>query len=152
MNGITTLVNLIHERECLRYPNMPPAYIPKKKYDVKKSNGLTKAIIDFINIQGGMAERIGNTGRYLQGDTVTDVIGIKRVFKGKYIPGTGTNGTADISATYKGKSLKIEVKIGADRQSDAQKEYEQRVTDAGGIYVIAKDFEGFYLWWCGVFK
>ena len=62
----------------------------------------------------------------------------------KFCEGTGTKGTADISAIIKGRSVKIEVKIGRDRQSEAQKKYEESVNKAGGQYWIAKDFDGFY--------
>jgi hypothetical protein len=65
----------------------------------------------------------------------------------QYIKGTSTNGTADISATIKGRSVKIEVKIGKDRQSDAQKQYEQDVIKAGGLYFIARDFDSFIEWY-----
>ena len=67
-----------------------------------------------------------------------------QVGSGQYIPGTGTNGTADISATIKGKSIKIEVKFGKDVQFEAQKEYQRSIEKAGGMYYIAKDFETFY--------
>lgn len=63
-----------------------------------------------------------------------------------YIPGTSRNGTADISATIQGRSVKIEVKIGKDRQSDVQLSYQKEVERAGGIYYIAKDFQSFYDW------
>jgi hypothetical protein len=77
--------------------------------------------------------------------TYADVIGrTKTIGTAKYIPTTGTKGSADISATINGKSVKIEVKIGTDRQSEAQKEYQDRTEKSGGIYLIAKDFEGFY--------
>jgi len=54
-----------------------------------------------------------------------------------------SKGTADISATIKGRSVKIEVKIGKDRQSEAQKQYQAKVEQSGGIYFIAKDFSAF---------
>jgi len=61
--------------------------------------------------------------------------------------GTSTAGSADISATIKGRSVKIEVKIGKDRQSDAQKRYQEMIERAGGIYIIAKDFDSFVEWY-----
>jgi hypothetical protein len=42
----------------------------------------------------------------------------------QWTKGTSTAGSADISATIKGRSVKIEVKIGKDRQSEAQKKYQ----------------------------
>ena len=125
---------------------MPPHCIPKPKFSDSSANNLTKAIIKYIELMGYQAERISNTGRYIdnkkkfkniQGQTM-------QVGSGQYIPGTGTNGTADISATIKGKSIKIEVKFGKDRQSEAQKKYQATIERSGGVYYIAKDFESFY--------
>jgi hypothetical protein len=125
---------------------MPTHCIPRPKFSDSSANNLTKAIIKYIELMGYQAERINNTGRYV--DTkkmVKDIQGqTKQIGSGKYIPGTGTNGTADISATIKGKSVKIEVKFGKDRQSEAQKDYQATIERSGGIYYIAKDFESFY--------
>lgn len=67
----------------------------------------------------------------------------KTIGTGKWIPGSTTKGTADISATIKGRSVKIEVKIGKDRQSEAQVAYQKKIEQSGGIYFIAKDFDTF---------
>lgn len=126
-----------------KYPTFPEKYLPVTKYTDKTANGLTKCIIDYIIFKGGFAERISNTGRYVQGETYTDVLDRTRVLPGKYIKGSGTNGTADISAIFKGINLRIEVKIGKDRQSEDQKKYQESIERSGGIYMIAKDFKGF---------
>ena len=55
-------------------------------------------------------------------------------------------GSADISATIEGRSVKIEIKVGSDRQSEAQKRYQQQVENAGGTYFIATSFEQFEDW------
>jgi hypothetical protein len=110
-----------------------------KAYDPKTANGLTKMICDWINYNGGQAERISTTGRYI-------------VAQKKWIKGSGTKGSADISATINGKSVKIEVKIGKDRQSEDQKRYQEMIEKAGGIYYIAKDFDSFYEWYNTNFK
>jgi hypothetical protein len=65
----------------------------------------------------------------------------------QWIPGAGTKGTADISATIQGRSVKVEVKIGNDRQSEYQKQYQESVERCGGIYFIACTFEQFYQWY-----
>ena len=124
-------------------------YFPYVKPKKTKANLLTSMIIDWINWNGWQAERITSSGR---------VIGSKRIVKTglfhanivdntKYIKPTSKNGTADISATIKGRSVKIEVKIGNDRQSTDQKNYQKDVEKAKGIYFIAKDFEGFMEFW-----
>jgi hypothetical protein len=133
-----------HYKDCLK-SSMPPDYVPKYKYTDKTANGLTRAIIDYINFSGGFAERISTMGRVIDtSKIVTNVIGITKSYGGKkFIPGTGTKGSADISATIYGRSVKIEVKIGRDKQSDHQKEYEARTLASGGIYIIARNFEDF---------
>lgn len=122
---------------------MNPEYIPRTKFEDRTANGLTRCIIRFIELHGGQAERISNTGRYLDSTkVVTDSLGHKKTIgTGKYIKGTGTNGTADISAIIKGHSYKIEVKIGKDRQSEAQRKYQEATERAGGTYLIATSFE-----------
>jgi hypothetical protein len=49
-------------------------------------------------------------------------------------------------ATYQGKSLHIEIKIGRDRQSDNQKRIESEVTASGGFYYLARSFKFFKEW------
>lgn len=131
------------EYACSR-TKLPPDYVVRTKYNDSTANGLTKCVIDYINLSGGQAERISNTGRYIdESRIVTDVLGNrKKIGTGKYIKGTGTNGTADISATYKGKSIKIEIKM-KDKQSEAQKEYQQSIERAGGVYFICHNFDEF---------
>ena len=145
MKALQILNEMAFER--LRAVSTMPAHcIPKPKFTDSSANNLTKAIIKYIELMGYQAERINNTGRYI--DTTKKVKNIQgqtvQIGSGQYIPGTGTNGTADISATIKGKSIKIEVKYGKDRQSEAQKEYQATIERSGGVYYIAKDFESFY--------
>jgi len=137
-----------------KYPGIPDKVLVKQPYRDDTANGLTKCIIDYIRFTGGQAERINTTGRPIdRRTTYTDVIGRRRVVGSiEWIPGTSTNGSADISATIKGRSVKIEVKIGKDRQSDAQKQYQETIENAGGIYTIAKDFTSFYEWVSITFK
>lgn len=132
-----------------RYPNTPPHYLAPRKYRDDTANGLTQCVIEFIRLNGGQAERISNTGRRIDTQiTFCDVIGAQRTIGGTHwINGTGTNGTADVSSTILGRSVKVEVKIGADRQSEAQRLYQSHIEQAGGIYVIASSFEQFFDWY-----
>jgi hypothetical protein len=136
-----------------KYPSVPILDIPKTNYKDKTANGLTKCIKDFLNLSGWQAERINNTGRMVDGRTAfTDVLGrCRTVGSVGWVKGTGTDGTADISATIKGMSVKIEIKIGSDRQSEAQRNYQHIIEKAGGIYFIAKDFAQFYSWYLKTF-
>ena len=137
---------MLHEMKLQRYaithPNYPPDYIPKTMYKDSTANGLTKAICDYINYNGYQAERINTMGTAREKKTTAGkVIGVT------WTKGTSTAGSADISATIKGRSVKIEVKIGKDRQSDAQKRYQENIEKAGGIYIIAKNFDSFVEWY-----
>lgn len=134
-----------------RMPEVP--YLAPRTFRDDSANGLTKCITAFLNLSGHQAERISSTGRPVDHrHTFTDVIGNRRTIGSMtWIPGTGTNGTADISATIQGRSVKIEVKI-HDRQSDAQRRYQQQVEKAGGLYIIAKTFEQFYQWYIETFN
>ena len=124
-----------------RHPSFPEAYFVKKKWDDKTANGLTKAITSFIQFNGYQAERI-NTMGVARENKRTDgkVIGVT------WTKGTTTAGSADISATIRGRSVKIEVKVGKDRQSYAQKRYQESIERAGGVYLIARDFDSFVEW------
>ena len=96
-------------------------------------------MMDWINFNSYQAERINSTGRQI------DIKG-----QNKWIPGSSTRGTADISATIKGRSVKIEIKCAAtgDRyQSEEQKHYQLMIERAGGVYIIVRDFQGFYDWY-----
>lgn len=143
------LLENLHYKAKKRKTSLPEYAIPKTKFRDDTANGLTKCVIAWINLNNGQAERISNTGRYVDNTKiVTDVIGRKRkIGSGKWIPGTGTNGTADISATIHGRSVKIEVKIGRDKQSQAQKKYQKQIEKSGGIYFIARDFTQFVEWY-----
>ena len=66
---------------------------------------------------------------------------------GKWTPGQSTKGTADISATIRGRSVKIEIKWKNDRQSDVQKEYQASIERAGGVYIIVRTFDDFVEWY-----
>ncbi len=133
-----------------KYPSMDPRFIPLTDWKDTSANGLTKCIIFWINAMGGQAERISSQGQYRAGKKIqvgTGEIAYTKELKGKWTPGQGTKGTADISATIRGRSVKIEVKYGKDRQSDAQKQYQEMIEKAGGTYYIAKNFDDFVLWY-----
>lgn len=143
------LINLKLDYLRSKHPSMPDHGIPQPKYTDKTANGLTKMIIEFLQLKGHQAERISTTGRYIDNTKiVSDVLGHKKqIGSGEWIKGTSTKGSADVSATIQGRSVKIEIKIGRDRQSKAQVDYMIAINKAGGIYVIAKDFDQFYRWY-----
>lgn len=111
------------------------------------ANGLTKAVIRWIELHGGQAERINTQGNFIKGKTVgVGMYGIKHL-QGKYIPSGSTKGSADISSTINGKSVKWEIKIGRDKQSDNQKKYQADIEASGGKYFIVRSFDDFISKW-----
>lgn len=146
--SLQVLTDLKWQNDCTK-TKMRPDYVPKTKFTDSTANGLTKCVIVWLQCNGWQAERISNTGRYIDNSKiVTNIMGHqKKIGSGKFIPGTGTNGTADISATIKGRSVKLEIKIGKDKQSDKQKEYQDNIIKSGGVYEIITDFDQFMMWY-----
>jgi len=133
------LSELEHAYKCSK-STLPPSYVPVTKYTDKTANGLTNAIVDFIRLTGGYADKINNMGVMRNGKWTRSGTrkGIADIMAGKPIK----VGDRTISAT-----VAIEVKIGKDRQSEAQKKIEAEVVKSGGFYIIAKTWDGFYNAW-----
>ncbi len=158
MNALSQLRQLAIECGRAKHPRYPNHLtFPIKAYTDKNANGLTRCIIDFIRFKCGQAERISTTGRPIdRRKIVTNVIGQQHMIGSiEWIPGTGTKGSADISSTIQGRSVKIEVKCkatGDNYQSAGQKLYQQHIEAAGGLYYIARDFQSFYDWYFQTFE
>lgn len=146
MKAIDTLRSMDLEDKRRNYPNVPEYALPRTLFTDKTANGLTKCIIRFVRLSGGQAERISVEGRVIDSrKSVTDVIGRRRTIGSvKRIPSSAQKGSADLSATIQGKSVKIEIKIGRDQQSLDQREYQRQVEAAGGIYIIVRNFQQAY--------
>ncbi len=131
------------------YPNVPDYAIPQPKYSDKSANGLTRCVIDWLQLNGWQAERINTMGRPIDNrKQVTDVVGRKKTIGSMtWGKSTATRGSADISATIMGRSVKIEIKYGKDRQSADQKKYQNMIERSGGVYIIVKTFDQFYQWY-----
>ena len=149
MSNLKKLNELAFETMKKKHPTIREELLPRPKYKDKKANDLTKAVIAWVKLNGFQAERINTTGRPIDKRiTYKDSVGYTRqIGTMEWIPSTATKGSADISATIRGRSVKIEVKVGRDRQSDAQVEYQRQVEKAGGIYMIVTCFDDFYNWW-----
>lgn len=120
-----------------------------RKHRDDTANELTRCIIDYIKYKGGQAERINTTGIPIDSRRqVKDILGRTRTIGSvQWRPSGSTVGSADISATINGRSVKIEVKIGRDRMSEAQRRYQRDIEAAGGIYYVARDFTEFVAWY-----
>jgi hypothetical protein len=145
MKTLDRLKQLKQEAMLESYPNVPKYALSAPKYEDKTANGLTKCIIEFLQLSNHQAERINTMGRPIDNrKQVTDVIGrTKTIGSMTWGKSTATKGSADISATIQGRSVKIEVKIGKDRQSEDQKVYQNNIEKSGGQYWIAKNFDDF---------
>lgn len=150
MKAIEILKQLKLKQLKQDFPNVPDYAIKQPKYSDGSANGLTICIVDFLNLSGHLAERHSNEGRVIDNrKTYTDVIGqTKTIGSIKRIYSSNVNGTSDIKATINGRMVAIEVKYGQDKQSEAQKKYQERVQNAGGEYWIAKSFDQFYKMYC----
>lgn len=146
MKPLDILKQLKQAEQREKYPNVPDFAMKPVKYEDNTANGLTRCILDFLILSGHFCERTGNEGRVIdQRKTYTDVIGRqKTIGTVKRIKSSGTKGTSDLKAIINGRMIAIEVKIGSDRQSEHQKEYQRKVEASGGIYWIAKSFDQFY--------
>lgn len=111
-----------------------------KPYKDSTANGLTQCIEDFIKHIGGYSNRVSTTGtmRKINGEM-------------KWTKGNSNKGAADIRILFNGRSVDVEVKIGADKMSEAQHKEQQRIELAGGLYYVAKDFSSFLEWWLSHF-
>lgn len=138
--AVKDLERLAYDHFRLSHPNFPVHAIAPRRYRDDTANGLTRCIVDFIRFHGGQAERINTVG-------IPEQIGGRIVWRRS----TSTKGSADISATIGGRSVKVEVKIGPDRQSEAQRRYQAAIERAGGLYYIAKDLTTFVGWFHDTF-
>lgn len=118
-------------------------YLLPKYPKVSTSNGLTRFIIDFLKFEGWRATRINTMGRLID-KTVKTESGATFTDK-KYIHSSTRNGTADVSATIKGRSVMIEVKIHPDKPRESQLAEQARERAAGGIYEFCYTPEEFLL-------
>lgn len=102
--------------------------------DTGTANGLTNFIVNYINWTGGNATRVSSEGKAIvkQGEVIR-------------IPSTTRNGSADVTSTIQGRSVKWEVKVGRDKPSPAQIKEQQRERSAGGEYFFTHDVGEFFM-------
>lgn len=123
------------------------AYESGEYYDstfpkIATSNGLTMAIINFLNWSGYNADRTGTQGRMIKDKTGN----YKRITSGN------RKGTSDISATLFGRSVKLEIKVGKDQPSPDQLREQIRERGACGVYEFIRSFDEFFDWYFGFLK
>lgn len=122
-------------------PGFEAYMVVKVSLKESSSNELTKAIMHFITFIGGFAERVNTTGTYRKGKVVENCLGQKYTIGGGYTYSGSTKGSADIHALIQGKTCMIEVKFQKDKMSEAQIKYKENIEKAGGVYIVAKNFD-----------
>lgn len=133
--ALKELQRVVNDAKRKRHPSVPDHALPRTRYSDKDANGLTKCVVDFVNLQPAcLAWRSGNA----------PVFDAKI---GQHRAGNVRKGVADVTAIRQGRAWQIEVKVGADRLSDHQKKFAAEVEAAGGIYCVATSFEGFVRRW-----
>lgn len=117
----------------------------KTSFSDGSANELTKAVLAYLSLKGHYARRLSSEGRYRPGKEFEDVLGHKKQLGGQWIAGSNT-GMADIFVVLNpsGRFLGVEVKYGKDRQGPDQKEFEDEVKNAGGLYILIRTWDDFY--------
>jgi hypothetical protein len=121
-----------------------------KPYSDKTTNGLTKAIIDWLTYSGHYANRIQTQGQArIKKQPKFNILSGQIEYRQKveWTKSMTTKGTPDIDSIINGLPVKIEVKAGKDRISDEQTKQGQRITEAGGIYFVCHDMDQFVRWY-----
>ncbi len=152
MSTLNKSHNTIKDRYCKAheiwfkesYPNAykDGYYLDPKLPKVDTANGLTTFICNFLSWSGHRATRVNVSGRLIDGiekQPSGAKIGVK-----KWIPSSTRKGTADISATIKGRSVMIEIKVKSDKPREDQLKEQIRERKAGGIYEFIKDPDEFF--------
>lgn len=107
----------------------------RKKGEAKPENAneLTRRIVAHIRANGGFATRLSSTGTY-------------RADLKKFVPSQQVSGLPDVTGVFNGRSLWVEIKVGRDQLSEAQKRTISGLIVAGAAVFVSRDFEGFLQW------
>jgi hypothetical protein len=122
-------------------------YIATTFLKTATANGLTQAICKFLLWSGHRATRINVTG-FLEKGAETQPSGTVLTVN-KWRKSSTRKGTADISATIRGRAVMIEIKVGRDRPSEAQLKEQALERKAGGVYEFIHTIEEFFTWYDG---
>lgn len=131
VNALEILRGIKLKDNIRKYPTVPHSALPKPKYNDSTANGLTACIKDFIELCGGVANRVNSQGNWKAG---------------KWIKSGSTVGAADLNIVLpkSGKSLQVEIKMPGDKLRPAQITQMEKVRAAGGLYFVAHSFQQFY--------
>lgn len=131
--ALTHLCQLANQRKANSSPNFPAKYIPHSQYSDKDANGLTRCIVDYLNLLGHFSTRLASMGTY-------------RADLQKFVHSQQKAGLLDVFGVVEGRAIFVEVKVGKDRLSDVQKQTITQLKQAGAWVYVADTFQGFYDW------
>lgn len=114
-------------RHYANVPNIPPECRTPFRFEDRTANGLTKAIISHLQMNGHFAARVNTTGVY-------------DARRGQYRCTNARKGMADISAVINGTPVQIEVKAGRDKARTDQLQVQSEYQAAGGFYIFVHTF------------
>ena len=133
LTALQKLDNLSYQSKIEQFPNLPIKAVVKEKFTDKDTNSLTRCITAFMKLKDHYIVRINTQGQ-MRGNTRTY--------------STTQKGTSDLHGIVNGIFLSIELKMKGDTQSKYQEETQKQVEKAGGIYLLIRDFEQFYKFYC----
>jgi len=130
-DAVKELEQLANTEARRLHPTCP--HLAPRTFRDDGANNLTKCITAYLRLNGAFVSRVNNTGIY-----------DRRL--NRYRPGTSRKGLPDIIATYRGKSLFVEVKHGRDRMSEHQERIRHEQEQSGGLWFTAHNFTEFKEW------
>jgi hypothetical protein len=101
---------------------------PKSKTGKILERDVKKLVKQWLNLHGILFHDVPNQGTY-------------NAKRDRYMSFKGTAGAPDLVACVKGLYVGIELKAPGRTQSLYQKDFQQRIEKAGGIYLIARGVE-----------
>ncbi|GAB3931867.1 VRR-NUC domain-containing protein [Larkinella terrae] len=133
MTALQNLNALADQRKATKHPSFPAKYTPLSKYNDRDANGLTRCIVDYLNLSGYFSTRLASTGTY-------------RTDLQRFVSSQQKAGLPDVFGVVEGHAVFVEVKVGKDRLSDVQKQTITQLKQAGAWVYVADNFQGFYDW------
>jgi len=127
--------------------------LPVKYYFYKNNNSreyfskfIENVIIKVLRYEGCDPIKAPDKGRSIDmSKTVKDVTGMVRIIGSRvFVKDERVQvGRADVKCYHRGQMVNFEVKVGSDRQSEAQKAEQQRAESNGEVYLIIKTIDDF---------
>lgn len=136
MNTLKELSEMDLRSKQEKYRNVPEYAIPKKKYSDSDTNSLTQAIIKYLELNKFFVTRIQSQGQFSPS-------------LGMWTYGNTVKGIPDLYAQgiINGKSYALWIEIKSlstkDKLRPHQIDVHKRLTEAGAVVFIAKDFDSF---------